>query len=259
MTTYIYKGDYDQITIAGIEFAKNNAVNLSDSQEQALLASKIGKAMLKTGEFAKTESEVKDAPADGVVKKEVTTLVDGEPMKGAKPKVKLLPLSKSEKSDVEKGMGLQPVIRSTVTKKDNGLLGRITKVARDYTSKIQVGYFGNVMHSGKRKIALGNLASIHEYGKGHVPKRAFVAPALAKNRLKYLKTGGKNITSVIRGRTTANQVWHLIGKEAVSDVQNYIIAGKFAPLAESTAKRKGTRVPLIETGEMYDGISYKVK
>lgn len=155
------------------------------------------------------------------------------------------------------------IVTSTVTR-DNGLLNRITSVARSATSKIEVGYFGNQMHrpsitSGSTgSISIKDLAAIHELGLG-VPKRAFVGPALKKNRVKYIKYIGKQLTPIIRRRQTMSAAWQTVGIMAVADIQEYMITAKFTPLAPSTIARKGSSKPLIDTGQMRQAITYRVK
>ena len=155
------------------------------------------------------------------------------------------------------------IVTSTVTR-DNGLLDRITSVARSATSKIEVGYFGNQMHrpsitSGSTgSISIKDLAAIHELGLG-VPKRAFISPALKKNRIKYIKYIGKQLTPIIRRRQTMNAAWQTVGIMAVADIQEYMITAKFTPLAPSTIARKGSSKPLIDTGQMRQAITYRVK
>ena len=155
------------------------------------------------------------------------------------------------------------IITSTTTR-DNGLLDRIRSVAKRYTTKIEVGYFGNAMHkpsitSGKsRPIALKDLAAIHELGLG-VPKRAFIEPSLKKNRKKYLVYAGKQITPIIRGKKSLNASWQGLGVMAVADIQQYMVTASFTPLAASTIARKGSSKPLIDTGQLRQSITYRVK
>ncbi|MGM8939554.1 hypothetical protein ACS8E2_12760 [Psychrobacter glaciei] len=159
------------------------------------------------------------------------------------------------------------IITSTVTR-DNGLLDRIRSVARNATAKIEVGYFGNQMHKpsitsgstgqARSSISIKDLAAIHELGLG-VPKRPFVAPALNKNRANYIKYVGRQITPIIRRRQSMNATWQTVGVMAVADIQKYMVTAKFTPLAPSTIKRKGSSKPLIDTGQMRQAITYRVK
>lgn len=155
------------------------------------------------------------------------------------------------------------IITSTVTR-DNGLLDRIRLVARRYTAKVEVGYFGNERHrpsitSGSpNPITMSSLAATHELGLG-VPKRAFIEPSLIANRKKYLAYAGRQITPIIRGRQSLNNAWQGLGVMAVADVQKYMVTATFTPLAPSTIARKGSSKPLIDTGQMRQTITYRVK
>ena len=155
------------------------------------------------------------------------------------------------------------IITSTVTR-DNGLLDRIRLVARRYTANVSVGYFGSDTHrpsitSGSpNPITMSSLAAIHELGLG-VPKRAFIEPSLQKNRAKYIKYVGRQITPIIRGRQSMNAAWQGLGLMAVADIQKYMVTAQFTPLAPSTIARKGSSKPLIDTGQMRQAITYRVK
>ena len=155
------------------------------------------------------------------------------------------------------------IITSTTTR-DNGLLDRIRLISRRYTAKVSVGYFGNAMHrpsitsGSSSSITMSGLAAIHELGLG-VPKRAFIEPSLKLNRKKYLKFVGKQITPVIRRTTTLNTTWNRLGIMAVADIQQYMVTASFTPLAASTIARKGSSKPLIDTGQLRQSITYRVK
>ena len=155
------------------------------------------------------------------------------------------------------------MIASNVTTRDNGLLDRITSIARRYTTKVEVGYFGKmykppITRRSARPIALKDLAAIHEFGLG-VPKRAFIEPALKENRRKYLMYAGSQITPIIRRKQTIDKAWRGLGVIAVADIQKYMLTASFTPLAPATIKRKGSSKPLIDTGQMRQSITFRVK
>lgn len=156
------------------------------------------------------------------------------------------------------------MIRSTVTRRDNGLLDRIRSTARRFTTKVEIGYPDGAMHKpsitseSARSIALTDLAAIHELGLG-VPKRPFIEPSLKANRKKYLAYAGRQITPIIRRKQSLNNTWQTIGTMAVADIQKYMVTAIFTPLAPATIKRKGSSKPLIDTGQMRQAITYRVK
>lgn len=156
------------------------------------------------------------------------------------------------------------MISTSVTQRDNGLLDRIRSTARNFPSKVEVGYLDGAMHRpsitsrAARPIALKDLAAIHELGLG-VPKRPFIEPSLKANRKKYLAYAGRQITPIIRRRQSLNNTWQTIGVMAVADIQKYMVTAQFTPLAASTIARKGSSKPLIDTGQMRQAITYRVK
>lgn len=152
------------------------------------------------------------------------------------------------------------MIVSSVVVRDNGLLSRIINSAKQCTARVSVGYFADQgVHGGKPSITLGNLARIHEHGTARTPKRAFVAPALAKNRDKYLKLVGGSFLPIVRGQKTTAQTWHYVGQQAVADVQSYMVQASFTPLSPKTIRAKGSSRPLIDTGQLRQSVTYKVK
>lgn len=159
----------------------------------------------------------------------------------------------------------------TSTASDNGLLERIKSVATRFTGTVEIGYFGNTVHKPSitsrpkklslrkhKNITLNELAKIHEQGLG-VPKRAFMTPALQQNRNKYLKFAAGQITPIIMRRQTLNGAWQRIGMMAVADIQQYMVTAQFTPLSPITIKRKGSSRPLIDSGQMRQSITYRVK
>lgn len=153
---------------------------------------------------------------------------------------------------------LEKMIDINVKKTDNGFLPKLLNRAKKMTSKVDIGYFGNKRH-GKKPITVKQVATFHEFGTRKMPKRAFIRPALTKNRKSYLQIVGGQIKPTLLGKQSSSKAWQLVGEKAVKDIQNYITQGKFTPISKATAQRKGTRVPLIETAQMHDEIDYRVK
>lgn len=149
-----------------------------------------------------------------------------------------------------------------VNKGDNGRLTILNRHAKSLKGGVYVGYFasqGKHLSAGKRSIALGDLARIHEQGLGYVPQRAFVKPAITANRQKYAKLLKNNIAPVLSGRLSPSTVWLLLGQEAVKDVGQYMTTATFTPLSTKTIRRKKSSKPLIDTGKLRQSVTYQVK
>ena len=64
---------------------------------------------------------------------------------------------------------------------------------------------------------------------------------------------------VIKRELTPEQLADLLGQKYVGQIQARISAGIPPPLAESTIARKGSSVPLIDTGQLRSAVTYEVR
>ena len=157
------------------------------------------------------------------------------------------------------------MITVSTSRQDNGLLNHIRSVIGRFDRSIEIGYFDDVMHlpsitsrSG-RGIKLQYLAEIHDKGLGNNPKRPFMSVPIAANGRKYHNFIHSELTPIFRSRRTLDMAWQTVGLMAVADIQKYMVTASFTPLAPSTIKRKGSSKPLIDTGQMRQAITYRVK
>jgi hypothetical protein len=109
--------------------------------------------------------------------------------------------------------------------------------------EVVVGFSGR--HQGAN-MSNAELAYIHEHGS---PARNIPARQVADQALKSGSSGS-------RSRRVAME---LVGEAAVNAVKRKILRNEFTPLAPATVKRKGHDQALIETGQLYDSISYEVR
>lgn len=111
------------------------------------------------------------------------------------------------------------------------------------------------------EISNAALAYIHELGApaANIPARPFMAPGIedAKERITaQLEKGSK---ALMEGNAhKADQALNAAGLIAVNSIKNKISDGDFAPLKDSTIKRKGSDRPLLDSGQMRNSITYLV-
>lgn len=119
-----------------------------------------------------------------------------------------------------------------------------------------------------KKISVGEVAIINEYGTDKIPPRpAFrigLEKSVTKNK-KLIDAALKNITNhLLTGRRDSIkrnllQALTQIGRSAKKETQAIIKSGEgLAPNAPSTIARKGFDSPLWETGLLYDSVEYVV-
>lgn len=155
-------------------------------------------------------------------------------------------------------------IKADVQIDDDGSLDRFIKNAEKIGGHVEVGWLGSKTHigggGGKRSITMADLAAIHIYGapSKKIKKRDPLTLAIMENQDKYRNMIESRVVSILNGSMDIGTLWQFIGMEAQADIQRYMVNGKFAPLSLKTVKRKGSSKPLIDTGQLRQGVTYIV-
>jgi hypothetical protein len=103
--------------------------------------------------------------------------------------------------------------------------------------------------------SLIEVASAHELGLG-VPRRSFLADWLSQNEAEVVRTAHKLMARVALGELSNEDAANQFGAWAVASVQTRI-RNRIAPeLAAETIARKGSSVPLIDTGQLWTSITW---
>ena len=109
------------------------------------------------------------------------------------------------------------------------------------------------------ELTVGQIAAIHELGLG-VPKRSWLVAWLDKNQTKMLAAARRAMVQVASGKKSRKKALQELGQDWVEQLQENIdfrgVDGP--PLSETQKKRKGHGIPLLETGDLRDAITYKL-
>ncbi|TCB67396.1 hypothetical protein E0H88_12775 [Acinetobacter sp. ANC 4216] len=113
---------------------------------------------------------------------------------------------------------------------------------------------------GKRSITMADLAAIHYHGapSRNIPKRDVITPTLEQNQEKYLGFIERSIPALIEGSMNLRTMWEYLGMEGRADIQKQMVTARLAPLHPRTIKRKGSSRPLIDSGQLRQGVTYIV-
>lgn len=155
-------------------------------------------------------------------------------------------------------------IKADVQIDDDGSLDRFIKNAEKIGGHVEVGWLGSQSHlshgGGKQSITMADLAAIHYHGapSRNIPKRDVVTPTLEQNREKYLSFVERSIPALIDGSMELKTMWQFLGMEGQADLQKQMVTAKLAPLHPRTIKRKGSSRPLIDSGQLRQGVTYIV-
>ena len=126
------------------------------------------------------------------------------------------------------------------------------------------------------------LASIHEYGcdipvtekmRGflgsqglhlnkntthiHIPERSFLRSGYDSNRDKVMEKAQKALADVAAGRMSANALYSAVGLELSSKIKDYARDLDSPANHPFTADRKGSSNPLVDSGDMIGGITWR--
>jgi hypothetical protein len=107
----------------------------------------------------------------------------------------------------------------------------------------------------KSKLTVLDVAYFHEFGLG-VPERSFLRGWLDEKQGEVEKALTRMAESVLAGKREPEPALNVLGQAFVGGIQKRITEHIPPPLAEETIKRKGSDVPLIDTGQLRSSISY---
>jgi hypothetical protein len=130
--------------------------------------------------------------------------------------------------------------------------------------RVEVGVFSDRKHSGKRGgISMGELALVHEFGSlaANIPERSFLRRTFRRKEREIAAAAAKAARKVVSGKGTFNQALAEIGKFAAAEVKKTIKRGPYIPppLKPETIRRKGSTRPLVDTGQLADAVTFKVR
>lgn len=115
-------------------------------------------------------------------------------------------------------------------------------------------------HAGSALTVL-EIANIHEFGApaAGIPARSFIRGWFAERQAFIQQTLVSRMRAAVAGKITAQQALDQMVLAFEGDVKRRIAQRIPPPLAESTIKRKGSSVPLIDSGQLRNAIRAKVE
>lgn len=142
--------------------------------------------------------------------------------------------------------------------KDNGAAKVLA--ASKGKAKIEVGILGPKAHNKHKgsDVVLSDIAGFHEFGTRNIPRRPFVSGWFDSVIGSALPTALKqSAQKLLAGKIDESKYIKLLGNFGVGGIQKFISAGVKPALAKSTIKRKGSSVPLIDTGVLRSSITFR--
>jgi len=124
---------------------------------------------------------------------------------------------------------------------------------------VDVGVLGEAAAAKHgENLTLVDVASIQEFGLGNSPERSFIRAwfdGATKDNRAAIRAVSKRVAE---GKMTERQALELLGVKFQADVQRRISRGIPPPNSPVTIDRKGSAIPLIDKGQLLQGITYRV-
>lgn len=92
-----------------------------------------------------------------------------------------------------------------------------------------------------------------------IPERSFLRGGFDENAEKVLNATERVLGDVIEGTMSTDQYAELVGLQLASAIKKYARDLRNPPNSKFTIQRKGSSNPLVDTGQMIDGITYEVE
>ena len=112
-------------------------------------------------------------------------------------------------------------------------------------------------HEGSPGMSVADIATIHEFGLG-VPERSFLRSWADEHAAEIREYIADLATQHVIGNITRAEMYERLGRWAVQGVQQKILSNVPPPLAAETAKRKGSDLALVATGQLLEAIVWEI-
>jgi len=134
----------------------------------------------------------------------------------------------------------------------------IKQVAEMKRATVRVGIMGDA--GDENGVSLAEIAAYHEFGTATIPERSFLRSTFYGHAAEGLaKMCAKLSKAIIEGKMDEPRALGLLGLWAVSEVRKTIRAGIEPELAPATIAAKGSSLPLVDTGQLINSITWVVE
>ncbi len=153
---------------------------------------------------------------------------------------------------------------ANVVDRDLGFRALRTRVAKTGFQKVTVGIHaedGEEQYDPETPLTIAEIASFHEFGTRHIPERSFLRATVDESendiRVMMRRLGRRIMSNSARMQPT--EALTILGLHVQSLIRKRIRQGIPPPIAPATIARKGSSVPLIDTGQLIQSITFEVK
>ena len=136
-----------------------------------------------------------------------------------------------------------------------GVLKRVSEMKR---ASVRVGVMGDA--GDEKGVSLAEIAAYHEFGTSTIPERSFLRATFFGHAAEGLRVMCEKLSkAIVEGKMDEPRALGLLGTWAAAEVKKTIRASIAPELAAATIAAKGSSLPLVDTGQLINSITYVVE
>lgn len=122
--------------------------------------------------------------------------------------------------------------------------------------EVRIGFqAGEAEHDG---VDLCEIAAYNELGTVHIPSRPFIRDSVDNHMDEISANIAEWCRKIVRGEMQAHEMMMNIGMMQKGLIQQSIAEGGFEPNSPETIRRKGSDMPLVDSGQMRQSVNYLI-
>lgn len=142
---------------------------------------------------------------------------------------------------------------------DRGYRRIVREIGNSGKEHVAVGIYGQKAMADNNNTPNILIAVVHEFGTEKVPQRSYLRRTVDEKKRQIGVITRNLADSVLVGRRTTSQALEVLGATIQGFIRKRISARIPPPLSPITIARKGSSVPLIDTGQLRASIDFEVR
>lgn len=146
----------------------------------------------------------------------------------------------------------------TVIRTGPGLVSVLARLGVLDDAQVSAGLLGSAAPGPASGSELVRIGEAHEYGTDSIPMRPWLRTSVARYGRNWGRAWTGAVTAALKG-TPTDVPLRLVGIMMVGDIQSTVLDGPWFPLSPETIRRKGSDVPLVDSGQMRQSVRAQVQ
>jgi hypothetical protein len=141
----------------------------------------------------------------------------------------------------------------TIKDEDLGFDDLLEEMEDKKADHVAVGLLGDL------ESEIVNIGFWNEWGTKNIPSRPFIRQTFDTRQAKLKKISSVLYGKVLDGDLSKKEALEILGDSFLIEIRKAIEAREFEPNASGTIKRKGSDLPLVDTGRLQQSLDLQVR